>query len=146
MRQLTNIGLEALKKHEALRLTRYLDSAGLPTIGWGHLILKGEKYQKITRAGATALLRIDAGIAERAVARYICVPLTDGQFDALVIFTFNVGTGALQSSTLRQKINRYDHAAAPAQFMRWVYAGGRRIRGLVNRRRTTAAMYAAATL
>lgn len=75
-------------------------------------------------------LRQDAQIAERAVLRLINVPLTDGQFDALVSFTYNLGGGALQRSTLRRKINREEHAEVPEQFMRWVWAGGRKLKGL----------------
>jgi len=79
-------------------------------------------------------LRQDAQIAERAVLRLINVPLTDGQFDALVSFTYNLGGGALQRSTLRRKINREEHTEVPEQFMRWVWAGGRKLKGLVRRR------------
>ena len=68
------------------------------------------------------------------VLRLIDVPLTDGQFDALVSFTFNLGTGALQPSTLRRMVNREEHAQVPWEFMRWVWAGGRKLRGLILRR------------
>ena len=86
-------------------------------------------------------MRQDAQIAERAVLRLINVPLTDGQFDALVSFTYNLGGGALQRSTLRRKINREEHAEVPEQFMRWVWAGGRKLRGLVRRRAAEAVFY-----
>ena len=92
------------------------------------------------------LLRKDVGAADRAVLRLIRVPLTDGKFDAPVPFTFNLGSGALQRSTLRRKVNREEHAEVPAEFMRWVWAGGRRLKGLERRRRTEAALYAAASL
>ena len=93
-------------------------------------------------------MRQDAQIAERAVLRLINVPLTDGQFDSLVSFTYNLGSGALQRSTLRRKINREEHAEVPEQlactelrFMRWVWAGGRKLKGLVRRRETEASLY-----
>ena len=70
------------------------------------------------------------------------MPLTDGQFDALVSFTYNLGGGALQRSTLRGKINREEHAEIPEQFMRWVWAGGRKLKGLVRRRAAEAGLYA----
>jgi len=70
------------------------------------------------------------------------VPLTDGQFDALVSFTYNLGSGALQRSTLRRVINRKNHQNVPAQLMRWVWAGGRKLRGLVRRREAEARLYA----
>ena len=86
-------------------------------------------------------MRQDAQIAERAVLRLINVLLTDGQFDALVSFTYNPGGGALQRSTLRRKINREEHTEVPEQFMRWVWAGGRKLKGLVRRRVAEAGLY-----
>jgi len=68
------------------------------------------------------------------VLRLITVPLTQGQFDALVSFTFNLGAGALQRSTLRRKINREEHADVHAELMKWVWAGGRKLKGLVRSR------------
>ena len=82
-----------------------------------------------------------SSIAERAVLRLIKVPLTDGQFDALVSFTFNLGSGALQRSTLRRKVNREEHEEVPAEFLRWVWAGGRKLRGLVRRRAAESVLY-----
>lgn len=80
-------------------------------------------------------------LAEQAVCRLIKVPLTDGQFDALVSFTFNLGSGALQRSTLRRKVNHEEHEEVPDQFMRWVWAGGKKLRGLVMRREAEASLY-----
>ena len=84
-------------------------------------------------------------IAERAVLRLISVPLTDGQFDALVSFTFNLGAGALQRSTLRRKVNRGEHKGIPSELMKWVLAGGKRLPGLVRRRQEEGASYAQMT-
>lgn len=117
---------------------------GNPTIGYGHLVrdLEQDRYQQgITEQEAEDLLRRDVQGAERAVLRLIDVPLTDGQYDALVSFTFNLGAGALQRSTLRRKVNREAHAEVPAQLMRWVWAGGKRLRGLELRRRTESLHY-----
>ena len=69
-------------------------------------------------------------------------PLTDGQFDALVSFSFNLGSGALQRSTLRRKVNREEHADVPPEFMRWVWAGGRTLKGLIRRRQAETILYA----
>ena len=80
--------------------------------------------------------------AVRQVLRLIRVPLADGPFDALVSFAVNLGSGALQRSTLRRKVNREEHAAVPAEFRRWVWAGGRRLKGLVRRRGAEAELYA----
>ena len=66
---------------------------------------------------------------------------SDGQYDALVSFTFNLGSGALQRSTLRRKVNREEHNDVPAEFVRWVYAGGRKLVGLVRRRNAEAIAY-----
>jgi lysozyme len=71
----------------------------------------------------------------------ITVPLTDGQVDALVSFTYNLGGGALQRSTLRRKINRKEHAEVPEQFMRWVWADGRKLKGLIRRREAEVMLY-----
>ena len=119
--------------------------AGYPTIGYGHVVLAHEQDQfatGITPAQATELLRQDVRIAERAVLRLISVPLTDGQFDALVSFTFNLGAGALQRSTLRLKANRGEHESVPAELMKWVWAAGKKLPGLVRRRQAEGACYA----
>ena len=97
----------------------------------------------IDRAEAEALLRLDLRGAERAVCRLIPAPLTEARFDALASFTFNLGAGALQRSTLRRVVNRGEHEAVPAELLRWVWAGGRRLKGLVRRRAAEAALYAA---
>lgn len=122
----------------------YICPAGYPTIGYGHVVKPQEKEQVasgITTEQAEALLRQDVQAAERAVLRLITVPLTDGQFDALVSFTFNLGAGALQRSALRRKVNRGDHAAVPAEFWKWVWAAGRKLEGLVRRREAEAELY-----
>lgn len=66
---------------------------------------------------------------------------TDGQFDALTSFTFNLGGGALQRSTLRRKVNREEHSAVPTEFRKWIWAGGRKLKGLVRRREAEAKRY-----
>ena len=102
-----------------------------------------ERYADgVDEAAAEELLRRDAETAERAVLCFIRVPLADGPFDALGSFAFNLGAGALQRSTLRRKVNREEHGAVPAEFRRWVWAGGRRLKGLVRRREAEVALYA----
>ncbi|QNQ61407.1 lysozyme [Brucella sp. 6810] len=76
--------------------------------------------------------------------RLISVPLTDGQFDALVSFTLNLGAGALQRSTLRRKVNRGEHESVPAELMKWVRAAGKRLPGLVRRRSAERVAYLSA--
>ena len=122
--------------------------AGWPTIGYGHVVRDDERERfahGIDEAAAEKLLRRDVETAERAVLRLIRVPLADGRFDALGSFTFNLGAGALQRSTLRRKVNRGEHDAVPAEFGRWVFAGGRKLRGLVRRREAEAGLYAGAS-
>lgn len=142
-RHITQQGLDLIKKWEGFERHVYLDVAGYPTIGYGHLIKKGESWPNgITEAAAEKLLAKDVQIAERAVIRYISVPLSDSQFNALVSFTFNLGAGALQRSTLRRVLNRGNYAEVPRQLMRWVNAGGRRVRGLVLRRKEEGSIFA----
>lgn len=127
-------GLALIKHHEGLRLNRYNDAVGYPTIGYGHLIKDGENLHQITEAEAEALLRDDVREAENAVNRLVKVPVTQEQFDALVSFTFNLGSGSLSESTLLRKLNAGDYAGAANEFPRWVYADGNKLTGLVNRR------------
>ena len=144
MRHITKDGLNLIKTFEGFEPEIYLDAAGLPTIGYGHLIRKGEHKMfenGISESAAGALLAKDVQLAEQAVLRLIRVPLTDGQFDALVSFTFNLGGGALQRSTLRRKINRGEHEEVPRELMRWVWAGGRKLKGLMRRRAAEAELY-----
>ena len=138
MRHVTEAGLDLIKRFEGFSPTIYICPAGLPTIGYGHVVLAHERElfaAGITQAQATDILRKDVGIAERAVVRLISSPLTDGQFDALVSFTFNLGAGALQRSTMRRKLNRGEHDSVPAELMKWVWAGGQKLTGLVRRRK-----------
>ena len=144
MRYVTPSGLALIKQFEGFSPTVYICPAGYPTIGYGHVVKPQEREQfanGITTEQAETLLRQDVQTAERAVLRLITVPLTDGQFDALVSFTFNLGAGALQRSTLRRKVNRGDHATVPAEFRKWVWAGGRKLEGLVRRREAETKLY-----
>lgn len=147
MRAVSEAGLRLIRDFEGFSPVVYHDAAGHPTIGYGHLIRDGEDFSGgITRAAALELLRADVRVAQAGVLRLIQVPLTDGQYDALVSFTFNLGSGALQRSTLRRKVNRKEHADVPDELRRWVYAGGRRLRGLVRRREAEARIYAGGLL
>jgi lysozyme len=144
MRHTTQQGIDIIKRFEGFSPTIYLDAAGLPTIGYGHLLRSGEAEmfrRGISHEAAIALLIKDVEAAERSVLRLITVPLSNGQFDALVSFTFNLGGGALQRSTLRRKVNREEHDDVPAEFLRWVWAGGKKLRGLVRRREAESATY-----
>ncbi|MDP3651117.1 MAG: lysozyme [Rhodoferax sp.] len=144
MRHITDVGLCLIKRFEGFSPTIYICPAGYPTIGYGHVVLPKERARfsdGISEEEGVELLRLDAQIAEAAVVRLIRVPLTDGQFDALVSFTFNLGAGALQRSTLRKQINRCAHEEVPDELLKWVWAAGRRLPGLVSRRNAEALRY-----
>jgi lysozyme len=137
---LSNEGLEAIARFEGLRLSAYRDAAGVPTIGYGHTggVQMG---QTITRARALALLRQDAQTAVEGVRQAVHRDISQGQFDALVSFAFNVGVGAMRGSTLVRKLNAGDRTGAAAEFLKWTRAGGRVLPGLVARRKIEQAMF-----
>lgn len=126
-------GIELIKAHEGLRLEAYRDSVGVLTIGYGHThgVLEG---QAITEQEADAMLREDLKAAENCVEHLVCVPLTQGEFDALCSFAFNLGCSALRNSTLLKKLNDSDYDGAAAEFSRWNHAGGKVLDGLTKRR------------
>lgn len=120
--------VDYLKKREKLMLEAYLDQAGRWTIGYGHLILPGEKYhpfgsvKKITPAQALALFKQD--LQERAVVplnRLLSVPLTQNQADAVISFVFNTGEGAFAGSTMLKRLRGMDFANVPPEFGKWIY-------------------------
>ncbi len=146
MRHVSDEGLALIKRFEGFSATPYLCPAGWWTIGFG--AVRGPDGRPVTVAtapvteeAAEALLRRDVALAERAVLRLISVPLAGGQFDALVSFTFNLGVGALQRSTLRRRVNREEHPEVPGELQKWVWAGGKRLPGLVKRREAEAKRY-----
>ena len=144
MLRVSSEGLGLIRRFEGFRSLPYADVAGLATIGYGHRLNAEQKVQYaggIDEAAAGAWLAQDVALAEQAVGRLICVPLTQGQFDALVSFTYNLGAAVLQRSTLRRVVNREEHAEVPQQFRRYVYAGGRKWPGLIRRRAAEAALY-----
>lgn len=134
-------GRDIIKNWEGLALVAYVCPAGILTIGWGHTGSDVTPGMKVTQEQAEFLLSRDVAKAERAVKRLITVPITQNQFDALVSFTFNLGGGNLQASTLRKVINRGDIHEVPAQFRRWVFAGGKKLRGLQARREEEIALF-----
>lgn len=164
MRHITKNGVELIKRFEGFVPRLYICAAGYPTIGYGHVVLAGDDFGGITgfqlldiyrksglkaaqnvcnmtKIEAEELLLKDAHKFENAVLRNVNVPLTDGQFDALVSFTYNLGPAALQRSTLRRKVNREEHDDVPHEFRKWVFAGGRKLKGLIKRRNAEAELY-----
>jgi len=112
----------------------YICPAGYPTIGYGHLC--DPKHPPITEVEAEAYLAQDLKVALAATLRYCPVLATEpeGRLAAIVDFTFNLGAGRLQTSTLRRRVNQRDWPAVAMELRRWVYGGGKMLPGLVARR------------
>ena len=129
----SDILLEKLMEMEGCRLVAYRDAAGVPTIGYGHTagVRMGDR---ISQQQAKALLRQDAEAVMRQV-RALDVARTEAQLEALTSFAFNLGIARLRSSTLLKVIRQGgSKQAIQREFKRWVYAGGRKLSGLVKRR------------
>lgn len=141
-RHISPEGLTLIKQWEGCRLTAYKDVAGVWTIGYGSTGAHVRAGMTISQAEADALLVADLARFERAVEKLVKVPLSDGQFAALVSFAFNVGEGALQKSTLLKKLNAGNYDAVPGELAKWVNAGGKKVQGLVNRRAAEAGLWA----
>ena len=133
--------IEKVKQFEGLRLTAYKDSAGVPTIGYGHT--RGVRMgDRISMSQAERYLENDLRSAEYYVDN-LKVAKTQGQFDALVDFVFNLGGARLSSSTLLRKIRAKGSVTdIQNEFRRWVFAGGKVQPGLVKRRAWEAKRYA----
>ena len=129
----TEFLLDKLMEMEGCRLEAYEDAAGVPTIGYGHT--KGVRMgDKISAYWAKELLREDIEEVEWQV-KELKVARTEGQLDALVSFAFSVGIGRLMRSALLKAIrNGGSKAAITREFKRWVFAGGKKMPGLVKRR------------
>jgi len=142
--------IELIKHHEGVRQMPYKCPARLLTVGVGHVMFPEQGKLKIDQRDAftpppesmrkhsmeevNEILKADLARFERGVATYCPVPLTQGQFDALVSFSFNVGLGTLQRSTMRQKVIRGDMAGAAEELLKYCMAGGKILKGLQKRR------------
>ena len=148
-----NVSPKAIKMishHEGVRQNPYRCPAKLWTVGVGHVMFPeqgklkleqrdafvppAEAMRKYSMEEVDAILRADLARFEKGVATYCPVPLTQGQFDALVSFSFNVGLGTLQRSTLRQKVIRGDMAGAAEELLKYCMAGVKILKWLQNRR------------
>ena len=143
--------------HEGVRLKPYRCPARLWTIGVGHVLypeqaklsmedrikyqIRPEDNRKLSMDEVNAILAADLQRFERGVLRYCPSGITQGRFDALVSFAFNVGLGTLQRSTLPQKHNRGDYDGAADEFLKYCLGGGKVLKGLLNRRKDERAMY-----
>lgn len=137
----SNQTIEKIKSFEGCRLAAYQDSAGVWTIGYGST-LNVHKGMIINRGEADRRLEFDLETAAIGVRR-LGLELTQGQFDALVDFAYNLGIGKLKSSTLLKKIKaNASTAQIQAEFRKWVYAGKKKANGLVKRREWEARRWA----
>jgi GH24 family phage-related lysozyme (muramidase) len=141
VRHIDEAGRAAIKHFESCRLEAYRDAGGVWTIGWGSTrgVTPG---MTITQAEADQRFEADLAPAETAVASLVRVPLTDGQFAALVSFVFNCGAGTLRTSSLLRLLNGGDYAAVPAELRRFRFAHGKPLKGLAVRRAAEAALWA----
>lgn len=133
-------GVDLIKKYEGTKQHAYLDSVGVPTICTGSTrnVFIG---QYAALGECEQRLKEDATYAGNAIKRLVKVKLTQEQYDALVSLTFNIGEGAFAKSTLLNRLNSNQCYAAGLQFNRWVYAGGKRLNGLVKRRAEESALF-----
>ena len=140
-------GLDLIKKFEGLKLKPYLCSAGVPTIGYGNTLYENGKKVSlkdsvITESRATELLSYSLRNLEQQVDSFCRDDINQNQFDALVSFAFNLGPYNLKSSTLLKKVNKNPKdPTIRDEFMRWTKAGGKVLKGLVERRKTEADLY-----
>jgi lysozyme len=145
--QTSQRGIELIKEFEGLRLKAYLCPAKVWTVGFGHTTSAGppivQPGMTITSKQAEEILKSDLVKYEAGVLKLVKVPLTQGQFDALVSFAFNCGVGALGRSTLLKRVNAKRFGDVPAELMKWTKAKGRELPGLVRRRRAEAALWRA---
>lgn len=133
-------GIELLKHFEGCELTAYQDSVGVWTIGYGHT--KGvSKGMTITQEQAEQMLLTELVEYEGYIKNMVTVPLTQNQFDALVVWIYNLGPTNFGSSTLLKELNSGNYTAAGKEILRWNKAGGKVLAGLVKRREAEAQLF-----
>lgn len=134
-------GEALIKSFEALRLAAYLDSRGVPTIGWGHTGPEVQMGLTCTSAEAETWFLADTAGACQAINANVDVAIAPNQFDALGSFTFNVGVGAFEGSTLLRLLNGGNTAGAADQFLVWNKVNGVENAGLARRRAAERALF-----
>ncbi|ENY0879769.1 lysozyme [Enterobacter hormaechei] len=143
--QTSEKGIALIKEFEGCKLTAYRDSVGVWTIGYGWtqpvdgkpiragMTIKQETAERLLKTGLVSY--------ESDVSRLVKVGLTQGQYDALVSFTYNLGARSLSTSTLLRKLNAGDYAGAADEFLLWNKAGGKVLNGLTRRREAERALF-----
>lgn len=133
-------GIDLIKEFEGCKLVAYLDSVGIPTIGYGRT--KDVKIgDSCTKEEAEAWLKEDVHDAETCVNEHVTAQINQNEFDALVSFVFNLGCGNFRKSTLLRKLNDSDFDGASLEFARWNRAGGLELAGLTRRRAAEAELF-----
>ena len=144
---LNNKGYLLITNHEGLRLKPYLCPAKIPTIGYGNTYYTDGKRvtlldKEITKQQAFDMFKEVANRFAKRVDELVTSNINQNQFNALVSFAYNIGTGNFASSTLLKKVNRNpDDLSIKDEFLRWNKAGGKVINGLTNRRNEEADLY-----
>lgn len=143
--QTSDKGIALIKEFEGCKLTAYQDSVGVWTIGYGWtqpvdgkpiragMTIKQETAERLLKTGLVSY--------EHDVSRLVKVRLKQGEFDALVSFTYNLGARSLSTSTLLRKLNAGDYAGAADEFLCWNKAGGKVLNGLTRRREAERALF-----
>ncbi len=141
--QTSESGLDLIRKYEGLQLAAYVCPGGKLTIGYGHTGADVTTGKKIDAEEANALLRKDVQRFEKSVNELVMVPISQGMFDALISFSFNLGAGSLKSSTLLKKLNADDREGAADEFLKWNKAKGKVLAGLTARRESERELFLA---
>lgn len=138
--------IDLIKRFEGFSAKPYLCPANVPTIGYGSTRYENGNAVKlgdaaIDEARAIGIMRSALKSYEADVLRYLKVPVNQNQFDALVDFAYNCGSKNLLKSTLLAKVNAGDFKSASIQFDSWIYANGKKLSGLINRRKAERALF-----
>ena len=138
---ISNKGIELIKKFEGCRLKAYQDSVDVWTIGYGHTegVYEG---MEISQHQADIMLGSDLVKYANYINEYVTVSLNPNQFDALTSWVYNLGPGNLKSSTMLKVLNEGSYDDVPFQIKRWNKAGGKVLKGLVRRREAEAELFA----
>lgn len=138
---ISEAGINCIRAHEGLRLAAYQDERGIWTIGYGHTGPDVHEGMTITEQEANELLMKDVQTAEEAVDRLVKIGLSQGMFDALCDFVFNVGEGAFAKTTLLKHLNAGDYMSIPALLRDWCHVDGKVSDGLLARRNAEVALW-----
>jgi lysozyme len=147
MRQPNKATIELLKSFEGLKLEPYLDSAGIPTIGWGTIMYPNGVSvtmddPTITEDQAQQYFEFEVGKKTASIEQMVTVDVNDNEYGALVSFAYNLGLGSLHGSTLLKLLNSgQDRNVVADQFLRWNKAGGVEVAGLTRRRQAERALF-----